>query len=66
MNYEKPPINKDLTINHFGQLVQWRDQPEIIDGWKCKIKSRFTIESVILFWAYNMEFTIAKNSFKGL
>ncbi len=56
MPHTKPPINKYLTINHFGQLIQWRDQPEIVDG----------IEGFILFWKNTMEFTIAKNKYKGL
>ncbi len=65
MAYTKPSVNKYLTINHFGQLIQWRDQPEIVDGGKCVIKSCF-IEGLILFWKNTMEFTIAKNQFKGL
>ena len=62
---KKPKLNINLEVNRFGQLIQWKDGPEIVDGWKCVIKSRFT-EALILFWANSIEFTIAKNEFKEL
>ena len=58
-------INQNLIINRYGQLIQVADKPEIVNGCRCKIKSRFT-EALILFWVNTMEFTIAKNEFKGL
>lgn len=59
MNYTKPPINKDLEINRYGQLIQWADQPEIIQG--VKVLNIYETCGII-----KIKFTIVKNSFKGL
>lgn len=59
------PVNNFLFINHFGQLIQITDKPEIVNGWKRKVNSRF-IEALILFWVNTVEFATAKNEFRGL
>ena len=68
MNYAKPEINKYLTINHFGQLIQWRDDPEIVDGLSRdeNIIVKCLPGCAFIPWYQSIEFTIVKNQFKGL
>ena len=59
--YRKPDININLEINRYGQLIQWRDKPEIVNGIYMKHHNR-----VGMHISECVEFTIVKNQFKGL
>jgi len=58
---KKPKTNKNLTINGYGQLIQWKDEPEIVNGVEMKFHN--IIGSHI---SNNTRFTIAKNELRGL
>ncbi len=68
MNYAKPKINPNLEINRYGQLIQQRDELEIIDGASRdeNIIVKYLPDQIFIAWWQYIEFTIVKNSFKGL
>ncbi len=59
--YREPAGIWDLDVNRYGQLVQWKDAPGIVDGIYYK-------ENNIIGMHISdcTGFTIVKNSFKGL
>lgn len=59
--YRKPDINIDLEVNRYGQLIQYNDKPEIVDGIYMKHHNL-----VGMHISECTGFTIVKNSFKGL
>ena len=56
---KKPKLNNNLEVNRFGQLIQWKDSPEIISGVK-----------VVTIWErlglISIKFNIVENQLKGL